>query len=155
MAQTQGSVHHDGEEGMHGTDVVQHVVVLQRNAHQHHQEVQPPHHLAEPACDTRPWQLLRATKDPGRTCMRDKTLAEPACGTRLWQNLHATQDPGRTCMTLHSTLQPQEAPIMIATGTRLFFCCSHFASVVLCCREKGRLVQAKSWNTEGCKTEGP
>jgi len=70
-----------------------HVVVLQRNAHQHHQEVQPPHHLAEPACDTRPWQNLHATEDPGRTCMRQKTLAEPACNTRPWQSVHATQHP--------------------------------------------------------------
>lgn len=52
VAQAQGSIHHDGEEGVHGADVVQHVVVLKDDADQNHQEVQPPHHLAEPAGTT-------------------------------------------------------------------------------------------------------
>lgn len=51
MAQAQRGVHHDGEQGVHGADVVQHVAVLQHNAHQHHQEVQAPHHLAEPVAE--------------------------------------------------------------------------------------------------------
>jgi hypothetical protein len=48
-AQAQDRVHHDGEEGMHGADVVQHVAVLKDNACHGHQEVEPPHHLAKSA----------------------------------------------------------------------------------------------------------
>ena len=50
MAQAQGCIDHDGEEGVHGADVVQHVAVLQGYTHQPHQEIQAPHHLTEPAC---------------------------------------------------------------------------------------------------------
>ena len=50
MAQAQCCIHHDGIEGVHGADIVQHVAVLQGHTHQDHQEVQAPHHLTKPAC---------------------------------------------------------------------------------------------------------
>ena len=50
MAQAQGCIDHDGEEGVHGANVVQHVAVLKGHTDQHHQEVQTPHHLTEPTC---------------------------------------------------------------------------------------------------------
>lgn len=41
------TVEHDGEERVHGADVVQHVAVLERDAAEEDEEVQAPHHLAE------------------------------------------------------------------------------------------------------------
>jgi len=41
----QGRVHHDCEEGVHGADVVEHVVIAQGEAAEEDQEVQAPHHL--------------------------------------------------------------------------------------------------------------
>lgn len=41
-------IDHDGEEGVHGTDVVQHERVVQRQATHGDQRIEPPHHLAKP-----------------------------------------------------------------------------------------------------------
>ena len=48
LAQAEGGVDKYGKDGVHGADVVQHVAVPQHDAHNGHQEVQPPHHLDEP-----------------------------------------------------------------------------------------------------------
>jgi hypothetical protein len=39
----------DGVNGVHGADVVQHVAVLEHNAAEEDEEIEAPHHLAEPA----------------------------------------------------------------------------------------------------------
>lgn len=44
---TQGSVDHESEKGVHWADIVQHVTVVQNNAAKENQEIQPPHHLPE------------------------------------------------------------------------------------------------------------
>lgn len=49
---------HEREERVHGTDVVQHVVVVQRHAAEKHQEVEPPHHLR---AQEEPGVLFRTT----------------------------------------------------------------------------------------------
>ena len=51
---------------MHGADVVQHVAVAQHDAHDGHQEIQPPHHLHEPAPAHKPPPCLSACTAPQR-----------------------------------------------------------------------------------------
>ncbi len=67
LAQAEGGVDEDGEDGVHGADVVQHVAVAQHDAHHGHQEIQPPHHLHEPARAQSPprLQILFNTKWEG------------------------------------------------------------------------------------------
>jgi hypothetical protein len=45
----EAGIHKHREDGVHGADVVQHVAVLQHYAAEDDQEVEPPHHLTEPA----------------------------------------------------------------------------------------------------------
>ena len=40
-------VDHPCEEGVHRADVVEHVLVVHRGAHEEDEEVEPPHHLGE------------------------------------------------------------------------------------------------------------
>mmetsp|Transcript_38151 Transcript_38151/g.96538 ORF Transcript_38151/g.96538 Transcript_38151/m.96538 type:complete len:213 (-) Transcript_38151:484-1122(-) len=49
VADAQRRVHHDGVDGVHGADVVQHVRVAQHHARKEHEEVEAPHHLPKPA----------------------------------------------------------------------------------------------------------
>lgn len=54
VCNTQATIHHDSEDGVHGADVVQHIAVLQHKARKEDQEVEAPHHLAEPVAGE--WQ---------------------------------------------------------------------------------------------------
>lgn len=41
----EGSIDHESEEGMHGADIIQHVVIVEDDAAEGDEEIQPPHHL--------------------------------------------------------------------------------------------------------------
>ena len=47
-AESERGIHEDGEQRVHGADVVQHVVILQHDARHRHQEVEAPHHRRKP-----------------------------------------------------------------------------------------------------------